>query len=307
MRCSWLPASVWRRPTRSPGHRRDDPAGGCQHARRAGDEGAGAVSRIIRVHSAKGAVYARIMEAMMLPGSDEPMYAVIDTVDVPEGLDQAGAVAYFRSQGWEVQEDVGGDFDHPEWVEAGRSAVVKTCPDCAAVPQGNRIAHVDTCPIGRGIDEICADDRAFFEANPGATERRRSPHWAEGADLKVMGYMVDAPGEWAGEVVVRPIAEGVRARDLSGVFFVPSGVPEGWERPQMPEVGRERERAAVRRTALRGGRRGRQGDRRRDPGGVRLGGQGADRRARHVHRPGCRLGGQDGGRGDLGRVAPGAR
>lgn len=73
-------------------------------------------ARIIRVHTAKGVVYARIMEPMYLPGHDEATYAVIDMIDVPEGLDQTGAVEHFRSQGWMVQEDVGTSFANPEWV-----------------------------------------------------------------------------------------------------------------------------------------------------------------------------------------------
>ena len=75
----------------------------------------GGAHRILRVHSAEGAVYARIMEPMDMPWGKT--YAMIEGIDVPAGLDQQGVVDHFRAKGWEVEQDHGTDFDNPEWGE----------------------------------------------------------------------------------------------------------------------------------------------------------------------------------------------
>jgi len=73
--------------------------------------------QIIRVHTAEGTVYARVMEPTKFPFQDELMYTFIGPINVPAGLDQQGAVDHFRARGWTVQQDHGTDFDHPEWGE----------------------------------------------------------------------------------------------------------------------------------------------------------------------------------------------
>lgn len=109
---------------------------------------------------------------------------------------------------------------------------MSACPDCGAATSESvvdfgeftkpttGIDHAETCPIGRGITEICADDRVWFEEHPGETERHREPHWAEGAELKLTGNAPDIAGEWAGEVVVKQLAPGVRTRSFDQMFLM---------------------------------------------------------------------------------------
>jgi len=71
-------------------------------------------TKVIRVHTAEGNVYARIMEPMTLPGMGL-MYTFIELIEAPAGLTQQGVVNHFRAQGWAVEQDHGTDFDNPEW------------------------------------------------------------------------------------------------------------------------------------------------------------------------------------------------
>jgi hypothetical protein len=73
--------------------------------------------RIIRVHTAEGVVYARILERFPFLIEGEVKWVVIELVDVPAGLTQQGVVNHFRAQGWTVEQDHGTDFDNPEWGE----------------------------------------------------------------------------------------------------------------------------------------------------------------------------------------------
>lgn len=79
--------------------------------------GMSTTNHIIRVHTAEGRVYARILEPWTPPWQEDPVYSVIGPVAVPVGLDQQRAVEFFRDKGWEVQQDNGTDFDNPEWGE----------------------------------------------------------------------------------------------------------------------------------------------------------------------------------------------
>jgi hypothetical protein len=71
--------------------------------------------QIIRVHTAEGTVYARIMEEMdlLIPGA----YLLVGPITPPAGLSQQQVVDHFRAQGWTVQQDNGTDFANPEWGE----------------------------------------------------------------------------------------------------------------------------------------------------------------------------------------------
>ena len=69
-------------------------------------------TKVIRVHTVDGTVYARIMEPMTFPFE---AYAFIEAIDVPAGLTQQGVVNSFRAQGWVVEQDHGTDFDNPQW------------------------------------------------------------------------------------------------------------------------------------------------------------------------------------------------
>jgi hypothetical protein len=86
------------------------------------------------------------------------------------------------------------------------------CPDCSGVAEGQRLTHDDTCPIGRGIDQVCADDREWFERHPLAEERWRPITPAEIVELRAMGAVapdVD-PTRW--RVHITWLADGVRGR-----------------------------------------------------------------------------------------------
>jgi hypothetical protein len=88
------------------------------------------------------------------------------------------------------------------------------CPDCAAVDEGSHLAHDDTCPIGRAIDEMSARDRDWFDRHPAATE-----HWraAMPGDFSLPSLAGVVP---QGRVRVRLIAPGVRVRQLPEVVLV---------------------------------------------------------------------------------------
>lgn len=111
-----------------------------------------------------------------------------------------------------------------------------TCPDCGAhweAPNrqrrpgpGGAIDHAPTCPIGKGYAEASDDDRAWFDSNPDESERVRPPTMAElqavmlatGQELPDMPHGVRY--EPAGEVVVRKLSDGLRARDFSGAILL---------------------------------------------------------------------------------------
>lgn len=50
---------------------------------------------------------------------------------------------------------------------------LQPCPDCAATFAGRELQHEPTCPISRGIDDICAEDRQYFVDNPQEWTRTR--------------------------------------------------------------------------------------------------------------------------------------
>jgi hypothetical protein len=43
---------------------------------------------------------------------------------------------------------------------------LQPCPDCNATLDGIELLHETTCPIARGIDDICAADKAYFDEHP---------------------------------------------------------------------------------------------------------------------------------------------
>src|SRR4051794_15190580 len=90
---------------------------------------------IIRVHTGEGRVYARKIEVTPppVPGMD-PMYIVGDQVEVPEGLSQQEAADHFRAQGWTVEQDIGVDFDHPEWEDETMPGLSEPVPGLLEVP-----------------------------------------------------------------------------------------------------------------------------------------------------------------------------
>ena len=81
------------------------------------------------------------------------------------------------------------------------------CPDCGAVAIASVMTHADTCPLNRGVDLVCDDDRDWFDANPGATVRRRPVTPAEVADMVAVGL-----ARPVGTVTVLLLAPGLRSR-----------------------------------------------------------------------------------------------
>ena len=50
---------------------------------------------------------------------------------------------------------------------------LKPCPDCCATFAGRELVHEPTCPLGNGVDDICAEDRQYFVDNPQEWTRTR--------------------------------------------------------------------------------------------------------------------------------------
>lgn len=110
-----------------------------------------------------------------------------------------------------------------------------TCPDCGAswtAPEHQRSAgsggaldHAPTCPIGKGYADAAEDDRLWFEAHPGETERERPPTMAEiqAVMLSTGQALPDMPNgcryEPGGQVVVTKLSEHLRARDFTGTIL----------------------------------------------------------------------------------------
>ncbi len=117
-----------------------------------------------------------------------------------------------------------------------------TCPDCGAhweAPsrqrqpgKGGALNHAPTCPIGMGYADAGHEDRAWFEAHPGETERLRLPTMAEiQAILLATGQALpDMPMgvsyEPSGEVKVCKVSGDLRLRDFSGVVLLAAPVLE---------------------------------------------------------------------------------
>lgn len=96
----------------------------------------------------------------------------------------------------------------------------RQCPDCALEPDADGVlAHADTCPLGRGIDQIRDEDRMWFALRPSLTERRRAAHWSEVAQMRHLG-MVPEGAEVHGEVVVMAVSPGVRIKYMDGLYCV---------------------------------------------------------------------------------------
>ncbi len=96
-----------------------------------------------------------------------------------------------------------------------------TCPDCSQ--KSNRdghLKHAATCPLGHAEDRQLADDRDWFDRHPFAPYRRRPPHWSEVEGLRMVGA-IPGTGEVFGEVVVVPLAPGVRAKRFDQLWVAP--------------------------------------------------------------------------------------
>lgn len=100
-----------------------------------------------------------------------------------------------------------------QWAPPG------ACADCTATAVDGDLTHDDTCPIGRALDEMSADDRAFFADRPHAPHRVRPIRWVEVQQLRAAD-LIPAGADLSGwRVLVRQPAPGVRTRR----FIPPKG------------------------------------------------------------------------------------
>lgn len=113
-------------------------------------------------------------------------------------------------------------------AQAILAPAVSPCPDCGAAVDGNVLSHVESCPLAANVDATMLDDASWFAAHPGATMRRRPLAWAE-RDLMREVWPTEVPegSQWRGQVVVRQLMPGLRARDFGEIRVVP---PAGGQR-----------------------------------------------------------------------------
>ena len=95
---------------------------------------------------------------------------------------------------------------------ASRERHPAPCPDCNA-QSGRELRHHLTCPLGRGMEGVSADDRLWFSLHPYVYQRRRAPAWAEVVMLREFG-MLPRTCPVNGDVVVTKDADGIRAKRL---------------------------------------------------------------------------------------------
>lgn len=123
------------------------------------------------------------------------------------------------------------------------------CPDCGVswtAPDrqrragvGGSMEHAPTCPIGRGYAEAATDDRLWFEAHVGETERVRPPTMAEiqAVMLSTGQSLPDMPHggryEPGGQVIVTKHSEALRSRDFRGVIL--------FAQPVLPPIAGEQD------------------------------------------------------------------
>lgn len=92
------------------------------------------------------------------------------------------------------------------------------CPDCNQKAVEMTLTHDDTCPLGKGQDEQLTSDREWFDRHPFAPYRRRPPHWSEVQWLR-MARVIPETGEVHGQIVVSPVAPGVRTKRFDGLWI----------------------------------------------------------------------------------------
>jgi hypothetical protein len=105
----------------------------------------------------------------------------------------------------------------------GRAALGLTgCPDCSAVEDAERLlTHDHGCPVGADLDAMRDDDADWFLRHPGVTIRRRALRWGEQVALELALRIRRPEGAtWHGNVEVRNLADGVRAKSFANVVLV---------------------------------------------------------------------------------------
>lgn len=110
----------------------------------------------------------------------------------------------------------------PDADNAHVEAIPSLCPDCGQRCVDLKLVHLDTCPIGRSIEESQRADREFFAAHPNAREYRR-PLAACDIDGLRRAWLLPEGYRMVGLVLVIQIGPGVRGRDYAGILAVPYG------------------------------------------------------------------------------------
>jgi hypothetical protein len=82
------------------------------------------------------------------------------------------------------------------------------CPDCGSAVGDRGAEHTKDCPMMLGIEQACADDRAYFEAHPGEVNYWRPITDAERREFALVGERHTARSQ----VCVTQVADGVRSR-----------------------------------------------------------------------------------------------
>jgi hypothetical protein len=88
-----------------------------------------------------------------------------------------------------------------------------SCPDCSARPNGNRITHDKTCPLGLAIDKVMEADREWFENHPNSSEYWRP---ASRAEIQDYAMMTGCEPDYSLEVrcCVQQLGPGLRKRSF---------------------------------------------------------------------------------------------
>lgn len=102
---------------------------------------------------------------------------------------------------------------------AGREA----CSDCGQRARQGTLTHAPTCPTGLGVDRTMENDRAFFNADPGAVHRCRPMTSEERTEFS---HRVDDTIPDGALIHVRRLDANIRTRQLY-VLASESRVPEG--------------------------------------------------------------------------------
>jgi hypothetical protein len=106
----------------------------------------------------------------------------------------------------------------PDTQLAGYDAADATptvaCQDCTATGRDGRLRHDDTCPVGRALDEMQADDREWFAARPRAPWRVRPIHPAEVALLRHAGAVPPDMDLADWRVRVRQLGPGIKHKEF---------------------------------------------------------------------------------------------
>jgi hypothetical protein len=93
---------------------------------------------------------------------------------------------------------------------------VNNCPDCSGTWLGRRLIHDGSCPLGKALDLVIADDAEYFESNPEEQVRVRPMSPAERQEQQ----MSDSGCPECELMIVTELAPGMRRR--SPVYAVAS-------------------------------------------------------------------------------------